>query len=191
MNAVTIFTIFLGIANFIPFFTWLLMVTVVPYQGFGGSNKPLRISQSFEQLFFGPSDGYNWGIIVGLVNTILCIAIAIYMSKTGYSKTSDYIFAFVLFFMGIVTAVAFYYVQVYILTPGYQSNLKNRVPEFFKVWSLSNFRNYALYLLHPLIMESARVGTLASTVFFEALAIYLAVRKPELLPILTAGKRRR
>ena len=87
-NLSTIFLV-LTFLNFFPFLVWLLVITAIPDRGYGGSNKPLRIRTSFDQLFTGPIDAMNWAVITSMVFTAVCFIFYILVSLLPIVKSSD------------------------------------------------------------------------------------------------------
>lgn len=170
----------LGLFNLVPFISWLLTVTAIPEQKYGGSNKPLRISVAFQQLFVGRTNPISWAVIMSLITGIACF---VYSAILAADKAIDFILAIILVIIVITSLIAFVNDVNYMKTDMYAGALQ-RTGEFFKI---GDYR-YLAWIPILLIFGFSVIGTMLSSVTFLYLAYYLITRQPIYFQI--AGKRR-
>lgn len=174
----------LGLFNLVPFITWVFRTTVIPERKFGGSNKPLRISVSFQQLFGATPNPTSWAVVMSLVTGIVCMIYSALLAFSPIEKTMDYILAVILVVIIIPSLIAFGYDVTYMKTDMYSGALE-RVGTFFTTGRIE----YLQWIPIPLIFGFSVVGTMLTSVTFLYLVYYLTNRQPMYLQL--AGKRRR
>lgn len=173
----------LGIFTFVPFITWIFRTTVVPNKGFGGSNKPLRIEVSFQQLFGAKPNPTSWTVVMSLVISITCFIYSAIIAFLPIEKMMDFILAGILAILIIPSLIAFGYGVTYMNTDMYAGAVM-RVGEFFKTWNVQ----YLAWIPIPLIFGFSVVGTMLASLTFSYLVYYLITRQPY---IQLAGRRRK
>jgi hypothetical protein len=178
------FSLFLlGLFTIVPFITWVFRTTLVPEKGFGGSNKPLRISVAFQQLFGAKPNPTSWAVVMSLVISITCFLYSAIIAFLPIEKTMDFVLAVILVILIIPSLITFGYDVSYMNTDMYAGAVM-RVGEFFKTWNYQ----YLAWVPIPIIFGFSVVGTMLASLVFSYVVYYLLTRQPY---IQIAGRRSR
>jgi hypothetical protein len=173
----------LGLFNLVPFITWLFRTTAIPDRKFGGSNKPLRISVSFQQLFGGTPNPTSWAVVMSMITGIVCFIYSGILAAFPVQTSVDFLLAIALVIIVIPTLFAFGYDVSYMQTDMYSGALE-RVGTFFT----TGRAEYLQWIATPFIFGFSSVGTIVTSLIFLYLAYYLISRQPNYVQL--AGKRR-
>ena len=174
----------LGIFTLAPFITWVVRTTAIPEEGYGGSHKSVRISESFKQLFTMTPNPTSWAVVMSLMLGLVCFIYSVILAVGPIEKTIDFVLAIILVVIIIPSIITFISDVNYMQTDMYKGSLQ-RLSDFFKTW---NYR-YLAWIANPLIFGFSVVGTMVSTLTFLYVAYYLVARQP-LSYTQIAGKRR-
>ena len=169
MDILSILFLVLTGLNAIPSGVWIYRTTSIPDQGYAGSNKPLRIRNSFEQLFTGPSNALSWVVITSMVFAPVCLIFFILVNLLPVLKSSDTVLAISLVLLTIPLFVAFGYGVQYMQTPMFQGAL-SRYGSYFETGNSA----YLWFMWNPIIFISSAVSTLLTVLgfFYAAYDLY-------------------
>jgi hypothetical protein len=173
----------LGLFNLVPFITWVVQTTAIPDKKYGGSNKPLRISVAFQQLFGATPNPTSWAVVMSLVTGVACFLYSATIAFVPIEKTMDFVLAVILVLLIIPSLITFGYDVSYMNTDMYAGAVM-RVGEFVKTGKYYYLGRIAI----PIIFGVSVVGTMLTSLVFLYVAYYLIARQPY---IQIAGRRSR